>query len=922
MKQIYLLLSFFVLLSFGPAYGQTYILNEDFSSALGTTPPTGWSNTTITGVTTDKWRFDNLGNRNIPYPFTGKFAIFDSDNYSQGDGAENVVLESKFFDASISNNTLLTFDHFFVGGKKGKGTLEVYNGSSWSTVATFTDSTALPESKLFNLSSKVGGVTNAKIRFRWQGDASNYWAIDNIRIYSPLSRDAGMVKLNSPEMPFNSGSQTIKVTLANFGVNTLKNTTLKWKVNGVAQPSVNWTGSLGIGEMQENVTLANFTFQQGKQYHFKIWQENPNGQPDLNALNDTLYATLYSSLSGVYTIGGLSPDFKSFTEAVTVLNNAGVVGPVTFRVRNGTYNEQIVIGKVTGASAVNTVTFESESGDSTKVLLTYDVNSILNYVLLLKGAEHIKFNRLWITSVYRSNISPSLVLLEDKARHISFVGCKIGRPESNVYWYTGDYSIRVNTDSNDLLFSGNSIGGTYYGIYVASTVEGLTVSENTFANIRQQDVRVHAQSPLSRAVMVVGNRSVLPFARSEYNSISLYNIGNAVVKGNTLNRGIVANTAWGAVADEVAIEDNTITNSLTGGITTSGAGALRIVGNRITEVENAFGVWVASSGGALVANNFIHTKGQGSSTGIRVSALNVRVVFNSVYLTGSDPSNVRALEVTGGGSLVVKNNVFSNSGGGYAAVFEAAPGGTNDIDYNNYYSSGGRLGRYAGTDYTSLAAWGQAVRGDANSKAVNPFFKSTTDLSVNHIALNNAGIAINGITKDIDGATRDVIKPDMGAKDYTPASIDAGLDAFVSPTSPLTGTSIPVKVLLRNQGLSTLSSVSVQWTVNGVAQTPYNWSGSLASGASEEVTLKTYSFTGAPIFNIKAWTSSPNSQPDPNRYNDTTSIKNLVAALSGVYTIGGLSPDFKSFTEAVTVLNNAGVVGPVTFRVRNGTYNE
>jgi hypothetical protein len=28
---------------------QTYILNEDFSSASGTTPPTGWTNTNITG---------------------------------------------------------------------------------------------------------------------------------------------------------------------------------------------------------------------------------------------------------------------------------------------------------------------------------------------------------------------------------------------------------------------------------------------------------------------------------------------------------------------------------------------------------------------------------------------------------------------------------------------------------------------------------------------------------------------------------------------------------------------------------------------------------------------------------------------------------------------------------------------------------
>ena len=40
-------------------YSQTYVLNEDFSSASGTTPPSGWTNTNITGNSTDVWHFDN-----------------------------------------------------------------------------------------------------------------------------------------------------------------------------------------------------------------------------------------------------------------------------------------------------------------------------------------------------------------------------------------------------------------------------------------------------------------------------------------------------------------------------------------------------------------------------------------------------------------------------------------------------------------------------------------------------------------------------------------------------------------------------------------------------------------------------------------------------------------------------------------------
>jgi hypothetical protein len=45
--------------------GQTYILNEDFVTATGTTPPSDWQNNTIEGDDTDLWHFDNPGSRTI-----------------------------------------------------------------------------------------------------------------------------------------------------------------------------------------------------------------------------------------------------------------------------------------------------------------------------------------------------------------------------------------------------------------------------------------------------------------------------------------------------------------------------------------------------------------------------------------------------------------------------------------------------------------------------------------------------------------------------------------------------------------------------------------------------------------------------------------------------------------------------------------
>ncbi|MFH0757458.1 MAG: hypothetical protein V2B15_09235 [Bacteroidota bacterium] len=97
-------------------FSQTYLLNEDFSSALGTTGPVGWYNQAIIGEAYDLWHFDNPGARIVNYPMIGKFAIFDSEHISNDRSPENVVLETPFFDGTISPEILISFDHYFLGG--------------------------------------------------------------------------------------------------------------------------------------------------------------------------------------------------------------------------------------------------------------------------------------------------------------------------------------------------------------------------------------------------------------------------------------------------------------------------------------------------------------------------------------------------------------------------------------------------------------------------------------------------------------------------------------------------------------------------------------------------------------------------------------------------------------------------------------
>ncbi|HIA12464.1 MAG TPA: hypothetical protein EYN69_10405, partial [Flavobacteriales bacterium] len=71
-----------------------------------------------------------------------------------------------------------------------------------------------------------------------------------------------------------------------------------------------------------------------------------------------------AQLAGTYTIGATG-NYVTFTEAVDTLISQGVSGPVVFNVQDGNYPEQITIPAIAGASAANTITFQSLSLDST-----------------------------------------------------------------------------------------------------------------------------------------------------------------------------------------------------------------------------------------------------------------------------------------------------------------------------------------------------------------------------------------------------------------------------------------------------------------------------------------------------------------------------------------------------------------------------
>jgi hypothetical protein len=180
------------------------LINENFNTA-----PTDWQINILAGNSLfDTWRFDNPGGRNIVAPFAGGVAVFDSDFYSAGGGPENVALESPVFNASAENEVVLSFDSYFNNSFGGGGVVEISTngGSSWTAVAStnppstnvpatgynlvsynagFPDAGANPLRPVVSesvLLPQLANQANAQVRFRWVGNYSMFWMLDNVKV--------------------------------------------------------------------------------------------------------------------------------------------------------------------------------------------------------------------------------------------------------------------------------------------------------------------------------------------------------------------------------------------------------------------------------------------------------------------------------------------------------------------------------------------------------------------------------------------------------------------------------------------------------------------------------------------------------------------------------------------------------------------
>jgi hypothetical protein len=180
--------------------------------------------------------------------------------------------------------------------------------------------------------------------------------------------------------------------------------------------------------------------------------------------------------------------------------------------------------------------------------------------------------------------------------------------------------------------------------------------------------------------------------------------------------------------------------------------------------------------------------------------------------------------------------------------------------------------------------------------------------------------------------TRVALQSSQGCVPVLLPADDAGVLAIASPSGTYCVDQITPTFTLKNFGSNTLTSVTLNWQIDGGAVSNQSWTGSLASLAATNVTLPVQTVSSG-NHTITIYTSNPNGNADGNSANDSQTSAFSIAQTGQAIPF---SYDFTSavFPPAGWTLNNpdnsytwehsanAGYSGNGSVWVNNYDYND
>ncbi len=740
--------------------------------------------------------------------------------------------------------------------------------------------------------------------------------------YDVSPNDAGIIGFTSPVMPLSLGTQNVDAVIKNFGSATLTSANIDWQVNGVGQTGTSWSGNL-VANDTVSASLGTYNFATSGLYTLKAWSSSPNLSTDILRFNDTIQQTFCTPLSGNLTVNPALPagsgNFQTIGAVTQLIQTCGIAGNVTVNVSAGTYNEKLSFSNIPGLSAGNRLSFVG--ADSANTIITFaGATSADRATILFNGADNISFSNFRIENTGGSNaVAVQIIGLSgNSADSLSFNKCTFIVTSNTLSTLINPFEVSSATTSptsstfinaTALTIDSSSFIGGYYGMTLmapnATRSFGNRITNSYFFDHYYYFIYMNGieRSLFERNRVIGGGKQNPTFSFGLYMS---YTGEGMVINANEFSGQNGGYALYTIYPQGTALNKSLISNNM-----------IQIG----TAANTAYGLYIAYPSQLVVAHNAVNIT-SGSSTA------------TTYYLFSNNASLYNTVDVI--------NNIFNNPNAGYCAwigdggqTMPITQIGLNwTINNNVYYGLGAYPYRSNNQITSAFAGWqtNPGIGNDSNSVFLNPNFTSINNLRVTSIPFNNIGKANTWVAADIDGNVRSATNPDIGVSEFNPPANDGGVISFALPTAPIDTGLTDVRVVIRNHGIATITSINVTY-VSGATTHAQVYTGSILPNGTDTVTFNATSgaggtsqqfhYTGGSIL-MRAYTSSPNTSLDANMANDTFNL-NICPGMSGVYTINpaGIGPrNYTSFSNAISALQCGGALGPVTFDVSNGTYNE
>lgn len=162
-----------------------------------------------------------------------------------------------------------------------------------------------------------------------------------------------------------------------------------------------------------------------------------------------------------------------------------------------------------------------------------------------------------------------------------------------------------------------------------------------------------------------------------------------------------------------------------------------------------------------------------------------------------------------------------------------------------------------------------------------------------------------------------------------PLLYDMGVSELVTPSyeTAMTPNDHSVKVKLKNFGALTANAIQISYSIDDTINGSYNWTGSLAAGNEQTVTVASNVPLNAGFHTICVWvedslTASGVRYRDHEPYNDSVCSEFIVCAgpMSGVRNIGGANADFNTMEEFLFALSRCGINDSLVVKLAPGYY--